>query len=62
MPKLKTNSSAKKRFKGKNLKRRSAARSHILTKKDTKRKRRLRAPNTVHANDRRSVKRLLNRA
>jgi large subunit ribosomal protein L35 len=39
--KLKTHSSAKKRFKptGSGLKRRSASRSHILTKQSTKRKR-----------------------
>ena len=44
MPKLKTKSSAKKRFKvtgsGK-LKRKHAFKSHILTKKETKRKRNL---------------------
>lgn len=62
MPKLKTNSSAKKRFSGNNLKRKSSNRSHIMTKMATKRKRRLRAPNAVHKNDRRAAKRLLNRA
>ena len=44
MPKVKTNSSAKKRFKitgtGK-IKRKHAYKSHILTKKETKRKRNL---------------------
>ncbi|MFV0482620.1 MAG: 50S ribosomal protein L35 [Bacteroidales bacterium] len=44
MPKMKTNSGAKKRFKltgsGK-LKRKHAYKSHILTKKTTKQKRRL---------------------
>ena len=44
MPKMKTNSSAKKRFKltgtGK-VKRKHAFHSHILTKKSTKRKRNL---------------------
>ena len=49
MPKLKTHSGAKKRFKvtknGK-IKRAHAFKSHILTKKDTKRTRRLRQ-NTV---------------
>jgi len=44
MPKMKTNSSAKKRFKitgtGK-VKRKQAFHNHILTKKETKRKRRL---------------------
>ncbi|MFC0182860.1 LSU ribosomal protein L35P [Pseudarcicella hirudinis] len=47
MPKIKTNSGAKKRFKvtgsGK-IKRKHAFHSHILTKKSTKRKR-----NLVHA-------------
>ena len=46
MPKMKTHSGAKKRFKltktGK-VKRAHAFKSHILTKKDTKRTRRLRA-------------------
>ena len=46
MPKLKTHSGAKKRFKltknGK-VKRAHAFKSHILTKKDTKRTRRLRS-------------------
>ena len=45
MPKMKTNSGAKKRFdftgSGK-IKRKHAYKSHILTKKDTKRGRRLR--------------------
>lgn len=44
MPKMKTNSSAKKRFKltgsGK-IKRKHAFKNHILTKKETSRKRRL---------------------
>ena len=47
MPKMKTNRSAAKRFKltgtGK-LKRSKAYKSHILTKKSTKRKRNLRRP------------------
>jgi len=47
MPKMKTNRSAAKRFKltgtGK-LKRSKANKSHILTKKSTKRKRNLRRP------------------
>lgn len=47
MPKIKTHRGAKKRFKltsgGKVLRRRSMH-SHILTKKTTKRKRRLRQP------------------
>jgi large subunit ribosomal protein L35 len=51
MPKVKTNSSAKKRFfvtaNGK-IKRKSAFRSHILTKKSPKRKRQLRGTTLVH--------------
>ena len=46
MPKLKTHSGAKKRFnltKTGKVKRAKAFKSHILTKKDTKRTRRLRA-------------------
>jgi large subunit ribosomal protein L35 len=62
MPKMKTNRGTAKRFKrtgtGK-LKRRRANRNHILTKKATKRKRQLRALPSVHANDARSINRLL---
>ena len=46
MPKLKTHSGAKKRFnltKNGQVKRAHAFKSHILTKKDTKRTRRLRS-------------------
>ena len=46
MPKMKTKSGAKKRFnltKSGKVKRAHAFKSHILTKKDTKRTRRLRA-------------------
>lgn len=54
MPKMKTNSSAKKRFKftgtGK-IKRKHAYKSHILTKKATKRKRNLTKATTVHPAD-----------
>ena len=63
MPKMKTNSSAKKRFKltgtGK-IKRKHAFKSHILTKKSTKRKRRLTHDTLVHKSDERNVKELLN--
>lgn len=59
MPKMKTNSSAKKRFKftgsGK-IKRKHAFKSHILTKKSTKRKRRLTNFGTVHKSDVASIK------
>lgn len=47
MPKIKTHSGAKKRFsltKNGKVKRGHAYRSHILTKKSTKRKRNLRKP------------------
>jgi large subunit ribosomal protein L35 len=62
MPKMKTNSSAKKRFKrtgnGK-FKRKKAFRSHILTKKSPKKKRQLRKDTLVDAADRKQIKRLL---
>ena len=50
MPKLKTVSGVKKRFRVRpngSVKRRSANRNHILTKKANKRMRRLRAPGAV---------------
>ncbi|KGL51496.1 MULTISPECIES: 50S ribosomal protein L35 [Porphyromonas] len=63
MPKLKTNSGAKKRFTltgtGK-IKRKHAFKSHILTKKTTKQKRHLTATGLVHKVDEASVKRMLN--
>ncbi|MEP1032232.1 50S ribosomal protein L35 [Ekhidna sp.] len=63
MPKLKTNSSAKKRFKltgtGK-LKRKHAFKNHILTKKETKQKRNLRYFSVVDKADEPNIKRLLN--
>ena len=63
MPKLKTNSSAKKRFKltgtGK-LKRKHAFKNHILTKKETKQKRNLRYMSVVDKSDEPNIKRLLN--
>lgn len=59
MPKMKTKSSAKKRFKftgtGK-IKRKHAFKSHILTKKTTKRKRNLTHATTVHKSDEGSIK------
>ena len=62
MPKQKTNSGAKKRFKltgtGK-IKRKHAFHSHILTKKSTKRKRQLRKAATLHQSDVRMTARLL---
>ena len=63
MPKLKTNSSAKKRFKltgtGK-MKRKHAFKNHILTKKETKQKRNLRYMSVVDKSDEPNIKRLLN--
>ena len=62
MPKMKTNRGAAKRFKktasGK-FKRGHAFHSHILTKKDQKRKRGLRGTDTISASDQKAVKRLL---
>jgi len=62
MPKMKTHRGAAKRFKPKKngtIKRGSAFRSHILTKKDQKRKRRLRAPKVVDKTNIKEVKELL---
>ncbi len=62
MPKMKTNSGAKKRFKvtatGK-IKRKKAYRSHILTKKSQKRKRNLRKQTLVDSADMKRVKELI---
>lgn len=62
MPKMKTKSAAKKRFKktgtGK-IRRSSSLRRHILTKKSPKRKRQLRKGGYVHAADMKRVKGLL---
>ncbi len=62
MPKVKTNSSAKKRFKltgsGK-IKRKHAFKSHILTKKATKRKRNLTHTGLVNETDESNVKIML---
>ncbi len=62
MPKMKTKSAAKKRFSltatGK-IKRKHAYKSHILTKKDKKRKRNLRYFTTVDTTNEQTVKRLL---
>jgi len=63
MPKIKTKSGAKKRFKltgsGK-IKRKHAFKSHILTKKSTKRKRNLTKTGLVHTSDVKNVKDMLN--
>ncbi|MBS1763226.1 MAG: 50S ribosomal protein L35 [Bacteroidetes bacterium] len=62
MPKVKTNSSAKKRFKvtgsGK-ITFQKAFKRHILTKKSTKRKRGMRVPGVVSDANTHFVKRLL---
>ncbi|CAI8176932.1 MAG: 50S ribosomal protein L35 [Flavobacteriia bacterium] len=59
MPKMKTKSSAKKRFKltgsGK-LKRKHAFKSHILTKKSKKRKLKLTHDGLVHKADENNIK------
>ena len=59
MPKMKTKSSTKKRFKltgtGK-IKRKHAYKSHILTKKSKKRKLKLTHTTLVHKNDVNSIK------
>ncbi len=65
MPKMKSNSGALKRFKVKkngSIKRGSAFRSHILTKKSQERKVDLRGPQTVKACDNTRVKRMLCKA
>ena len=62
MPKMKTKSSAKKRFKltgtGK-IKRKHAFNSHILTKKSKKRKLKLTHDGLVHESDQNNVKLML---
>ena len=62
MPKMKTNPGAKKRFSltgtGK-IKRKHAYKSHILTKKEKKRKRNLTYYGEVHAADKQNIKQLL---
>jgi large subunit ribosomal protein L35 len=54
MPKMKTKSAAKKRFRvrpGGTVKRGQAFKRHILTKKTTKNKRHLRGSTSVHETD-----------
>ena len=62
MPKLKTKSGAKKRFKvtgtGK-VKHKRAFKNHILTKKETKQKRRLSNKSLVKKSDMKNVKGML---
>ena len=62
MPKIKTHSGAKKRFrttKTGNIKRAHAYSSHILTKKSTKRKRNLRKSTIVDDTNMKQCKRLV---
>ncbi|MCU7918467.1 MAG: 50S ribosomal protein L35 [Candidatus Thiodiazotropha sp. (ex Dulcina madagascariensis)] len=62
MPKIKTNRGAAKRFKrtsSGSFKRNCSHRRHILTKKSTKRKRQLRAPNTIAKSDAAIARRML---
>ena len=62
MPKVKTKSGAKKRFKltgtGK-IKRKHAFKSHILTKKETKQKRALTHMTLVHKSDENNIRDML---
>lgn len=62
MPKMKSNSGAKKRFKltgtGR-VKRNKAYRRHILTKKSSTQKRRLRKAGLVHATQEHQIKAML---
>lgn len=62
MPKIKTKRAAAKRFKktaGGNLKRNKAFKSHILTKKTTKRKRNLRKATMTDATNVKNMKKIL---
>ena len=63
MPKIRTNRSAAKRFRvtgsGKKVRRFKAYKSHLLTKKARKRKRRLRRPDIIDNSNVREVKRLI---
>ena len=65
MPKLKTNKSARKRFKitkkGK-VRRHKAGTGHLLSHKTAKRKRNLRRPTLVVGRQVRAIKRLLGKA
>ena len=62
MPKMKTKSSAKKRFRvrpGGTVKRGQAFKRHILTKKTTKCKRQLRGIEGVHDSDKAQVRAMM---
>jgi len=62
MPKIKTNKGAAKRFRltgtGK-IKRQKAYKSHILTKKSPKRKRKLRGVTLINKCDNKNIRRLI---
>jgi large subunit ribosomal protein L35 len=62
VPKMKSKKSASKRFKvrpGGSIKRSQAFMRHILTKKSTKRKRKLRGTTNVHDSNKRAVRAML---
>ncbi len=62
MPKMKTKSGAKKRFRVRgngSMKRSQAFKRHILTKKTTKSKRHLRGTTTIHSSNVDSVKAMM---
>lgn len=62
MPKIKTNKAAAKRFTvsaSGRIKHKQSHKSHILTKKSTKRKRHLRSMNEVNEVDQKAVARML---
>ena len=62
MPKMKTKSGAKKRFRVRgsgSVKRAHAGKRHILTKRTTKNKRQLRGPTGIHEMNLDSVKAML---
>jgi large subunit ribosomal protein L35 len=62
MPKMKSNSGAKKRFKATGaggIKRGKMGRRHILTSKNRKRKRALRKSGLVHSTNEKSIRSLL---
>ena len=62
MPKMKTKSSAKKRFRVRgsgSVKRAQACKRHILTKKTTKNKRHLRGTTGVHSTNADAVKAMM---
>jgi len=62
VPKMKSKKSAAKRFKvrpGGSIKRGQAFKRHILTKKSTQNKRKLRGITSVHDSDKRAVRMML---